>query len=599
MGMLQLGSRGRLSLLSFLVAPGALALGCSDDIVNHYATNNYYTDGGAEPEPPASGGKSTTGGKTVVPVDRGGEGGMPVEVAGGSGGANGGQAGDDSGIDPRYPDAPLVDTSVDELPLDIFDTVGNHYWFAVSDEQLAAMNGGQDGGICCFQDGLYTPGGSGKANWVDHLFVTTATDPPQTADFGKVQAKIVGQYSRFPWDSRNIPNLNVDSDQFIEGQRIAGYEHLRFSNGQRGSIFRDKLAYDLYRMLGYTAPLATFAWVSSNVWGPEISIPYTLVERYKRTFCDRYAEEFGGGCPNMWEYASDFNWGMGGGGKGGPIFNIGQPSLFDDPETCQMGTCDPTRVKELEAKLLEPVGEEGFKAALSEYIDWPAMHRFQCLAWVLSTSDDTIHAPNNVVLVEGDDGLFRFLPYSIDLSMGSWGAIDLRGNGNAVVRGCQDDTTCWSDTLDVCEDVIADFKELKPREYLQAMYDELDEHGMLRSGDERNFQEIDAYFVERLENLSSDLEQYRTGNYCQYPYVDCNGQCVYQDECYCNPGPIPGGEAGAPGRDDVAPPPIGVGGAAAVGGAPAAGGMIGAGGGAVGGGGPICPVKINYALAPQ
>jgi hypothetical protein len=217
------------------------------------------------------------------------------------------------------------------------------------------------------------------------------------------------------------------------------------------------------------------------------------------------------------------------------------------------------------------------------------MHRFQCLAWVLSTSDDTIHGPNNVVLVEGDDGLFRFLPYSIDLSMGFNGTIDLRGGGNAVVRGCQEDASCWSDTLDVCEDVIADFKELEPREYLQSMYDKLNENGMLRSGDERNFQEIDAYFSERLENLSSDLEQYRSGNFCESPLVDCNGRCMYPQDCYCNPGPIPGGEAGAPGKGD-APPPIdpgmGVGGAAPVGGA-----------GNVGGGGPICPVKINYAIA--
>ena len=608
MGMLQLGSRSRsrLSLVGLLLAPGALALGCGDDVVNHYYTNNYM-DGGAPPD--------GSGGKTVLPSPVGGEAGTPqVGGAGGAGGegvgavagvgGEGGAGGD--GIDHRYPDAPLVDTALEDFELDIFDTIGNKYWFAVSDDQLLKMNQADQGGGCCF-DGLYHPGASSNANWVDHLFVTSATDPEHTADYGKVQAKIVGQYSRFPWDKNNIPNLNIDADQFVEGQRIAGYEHLRFSNGQRGSIFRDKLAYDLYRMLGYTAPLATWAWVSSNVWGPDVSIPYTLVERYKRTFCDRYAEEFGGGCPNMYEYASDFNGGWWG-GKGGPIFAGGQQtSIFDDPNICQMGTCDPTRVKELEAKLLEPVPEEGFKAMMSEYVDWPAMHRFQCLAWVLSTSDDTIHAPNNVVLVEGDDGLFRFLPYSIDLSMGSWGHIDLRGSGNAIVRGCQDDAACWADTLDVCEDVIADFKELQPREYLKSLNAELKAHGMLRPGDDRNYQEIDAYFEERLANLSSDLEQYRSGNYCQEPYVNCNGQCVYQWECYCNPGPIPGGEGGAPGKDDMGPAPMpvagaanmGMGGAAAIGGGMGVGGGIIGGGGDGGGGGPICPKNVNYALTPQ
>jgi hypothetical protein len=584
-----------LSLLGLLVAPGALAIGCGDDVVNHYYTNSYYNDGGAPPD--------GSGGKTVLPDPVGGEAGSPQAVGGASAGAggvsdgvggdSGGQGGD--GIDHRYPDAPLVDTALDDFQLDIFGTIGNKYWFAVSDDQLLKMNQGDQGGGCCF-DGLYHPGSSSNANWVDHLFVTSATDPEHTTDYGKVQAKIVGQYSRFPWDKNNIPNLNIDADQFVEGQRIAGYEHLRFSNGQRGSIFRDKLAYDLYRMLGYTAPLATWAWVSGNVWGPDVSIPYTLVERYKRTFCDRYAEEFGGGCPNMWEYASDFNGGMWGGPKGGGA----GASIFDDPNTCQMGTCDPTRVKELEAKLLEPVPEEGFKAMVSDYIDWPAFHRFQCLAWVLSTSDDTIHAPNNVVLVEGDDGLFRFLPYSIDLSMGSWGAIDLRGYGNAIARGCQEDASCWADTLDVCEDVIADFKELQPREYLKELNAELKAHGMLRPGDDRNYQEIDNYFADRLENLSTELEAYRSGDYCAPPYVNCNGKCVYEWECYCNPGPIPVGEGGAPGKDAMgAPPPIEVGGAAAIGGGMGVGGGIVGAGGDGGGGGPICPVNVNYALVPK
>ncbi len=585
--MLQMGSRsrGRLSLLALLSAPAALALGCGDDVVNHNYDNKYYTDGGAA-EPVSRGGKSGVAGKAAV---EGGDAGAPVAEAGsGAGGASGGAGGYD-GIDPRYPDAPLVDTKLEDFELDIFGTVGNHYWFAVSDDQLLKMNGGDNGGgVCCFQDGLYQPGASSNANWVDHLFVTSKTDPTHTTDYGKVQAKVVGQYSRFPWDKNSIPNLNIDADQFVEGQRIAEYEHLRFSNGQRGSIFRDKLAYDLFRKLGYTAPLTTFAWVSSNVWGPDVSIPYTLVERYKRTFCDRYATEFGGGCPNMWEYASDFNGGMWGGGPKG-----GGESIFDQPDNCQMGTCDPTRVKELEALLLKTPEADGFKAALTDYIDWPAFHRFQCLSWVLSTSDDTIHGPNNVVLVEGDDGLFRFLPYSIDLSMGSWGHIDLRGQGNAIARGCQEDKSCWSDTLDMCEDVIADFTELQPREYLKSLNDDLKANGMLRPGDDRHFQEIDSYFVDRLANLSTELEQYRTGNYCQDPYVNCNGQCVYQWECNCNPGPLPVGEGGAPGN--VVPPPIEVGGAGPIGmggSFSVGGGIIGA-GGAAGGGGPICPKNQN------
>ncbi len=610
MGMLQLGSRGRggLSVLGLFVAPGALVLGCSDDIVNHYSTNNYYTDGGAQPEAPAAAGKAAggEGGKKSV-VPEGGEGGVPAEVGGagaggdGVGGASGGAGGDDSGIDPRYPDAPLVDTEIADLPLDIFGTIGNRYWFGVSDEQLVAMNNRDQGCAFCGWGGLYTPGGS-RANFVDHLYVTTAGDEPKTADYGKVQAKVVGQSTYHPWDRNNIPNINIDADQFIEGQRIAGYEHLRFGNGQFGSIFRDKFAYDLYRQLHYPAPLAAYVWVQSNVWGPDISIPYTLIERYKRTFCDRYATEFGGGCPNMWEFYGDFNYygGGGGGGKGGPIIDAAALSIFDNAENCQMGSCDSTRVKELEAKLYDLPMADGFKDALADYVDWPAFHRFQCISWVFSTSDDPIHANNNVVLVERADGMFQYLPYSVDFSFGSSGTVDLRGQ-NVLSQGCQADTACWADTLDTCEDVIAEFEELDPQKYLSTLYKDLDANGMLRPGDEANFQGIKSYLTERLAYLPEALERYRSGSNCEYPYEDCNGQCVYQGQCSCVPPkePLPGGEAGAPAQ--AAPPPIdpGMGGMVGVGGAAAAGGGVGVGGGIIGGGGPICPMDVNYAIAPK
>jgi CotH kinase protein len=569
-------------VLALLAAPAALLGACGDDVVNQYYENNYYVDGGADGvDDGASAGQSAGG-------VAGASGGQAPTGPGGEGGAGGGAGG--GGGDP-YPDAPAADTSVADHELDIFGTWGNRYWFAVSEEQLALMNQSDNGG---FEDGLYQPGGGGRANWVDHLFITTAGENPQTADYGKVQAKIVGQYSRFPWTDRTIPNLNIDADEFIDDQRIATYEHLRFSNGQRGSIFRDKLAYDLYRMLDYPAPLATYAWVQSNVWGPQVSIPYTLVERYKRVFCDRYAEQFGGGCANMWEFVGDF-----GGGDfipgprplpidaiPGPI-EPGGASLFDDPENCQIGKCDSTRVRDLEALLrITPAGP-GFKEALSEYIDWPSFHRFQCLSWVLSTTDDTIHAGNNVVLVERADGLFQYLPYSVDISMGFGGGgySGLSGQ-SALAVGCQGDEACWADTLDMCEDVIDDLTKLEPREYLKSLYDDLDASGMLRPGDEANFRGVDSYFAERLANLPGDLEQYRLGNVCEYPNMECNGKCVPQWECVdpCFPGE-PVLLAAEPAGD-------GAGGATGVGGATGAGGATG-----VGGGDPIeCPAVVNYAV---
>lgn len=536
----------RLTAFALLSAPATLVLAaCGDDVIQYHS--HYYGEGGAEGEPVGGKGGGKAGSSAV-------DGGEPGE-AGGAGGMDSGE--------PFYPDAPVADTSVADHELDIFGTWGNRYWFAVSDEQLALMNQGDTGGGPIFDDGLYRPGGGGRANWVDHLFITTAGDNPQTADYGKVQARIVGQYSRFPWTPTTIPNLNIDADQFVEMQRIAEYEHLRFSNGQRGSIFRDKVAYDLYRALDYPAPLATYVWVQSNVWGPDVSIPYTLVERYKRVFCERNAQYFGASCPNMWEFVGDFNSGNGGpGGPGIPIDikpgGVAGPSLFDDPENCQIDECDSTRVKELETKIGEAPQGEGFAEALKDYVDWPSFQRFQCLSWVLSTTDDTIHAGNNVVLVEREDGKFQYLPYSIDISMGFGGGYTVGLTGQSVLaQGCQNDPACWAETLDMCDDVIKDLTAFQPRAYLQEIYDKLGEHGMLRPGDDANFQSVDLYFEERLANLPQELQDYRDGKVCEYPNVDCNGQCLPEWECVdpCLPGgPVePGGPV-----DDV-----GVGGAPA------------------------------------
>lgn len=580
--------------------------GCGDTINNQYFNNYYQDQGGEAPNepPPARGDGGGAGEGTSEPPPARGDGGAAGESpdldlgGAGAGGAmsgddqGGGGAGGDDGRDPRYPDAPYADTRVEDQQLDIFGTWGNRYWFAVSEEQRLLMNQDTVGGG--WMDGLYTPGSGGKAHWVDHLFITTAGDAPQTADYGKVQAKVVGNYSRFDWSPQTIPNLNIDADEFVEGLRIAGYEHLRFSNGQRGSIFRDKLAYDLYRKLDYPAPLATYAWVQSNVWGPNISIPYTLVERYKRLFCERYKEQFGGGCTNMWEFAGDFNnggWGGGpipvdikGGGAGVVPIDGKQGgaglSLFDDPNNCQIDECDNTRVKELESKLGETSAGPGFKAALADYIDWPAFHRFQCLSWVLSTGDDTIHAGNNVVLVERTDGKFQYLPYSIDLSMGSSGwNVGLEGQ-SMLARGCHEDPTCWSDTLDMCDDVIKDLTDLKPNDYAQSLYDKLDQLGMLRPGDQANFRGITDYFDARIASLPDELAGYRAGNTCTYPYVACNGTCVLY-ECVdpCLPPPDKG-LAGMPIGEE-----LGAGGASGVG-----GGVNAAGAGPV-----ECPVIKNYA----
>jgi len=498
-----------------------------------------------------------------------------------------GAAGEGGAPQPEYPGAPVANAEVGEHALDIFGVVGNRYWFAVSDEQLENMNVVVGGGPIFDEPlpngDLYAPGGQ-TATYVDHLWITAAGRAGKTADYGKVQVKLAGQSTLRAWNRRSIPNLNVDADEFIAEQRIDGFEHLRFNNGQVGSIFRERVTLELYAKLDYPAPLTTFAWVSSNVWGREISIPYTLVERYKPSFCERWETELGGGCVNMWEFAGDFAQGS---DFPGPILedddadrDVGPgliASIFDDPTNCQFDTCDNTRVKQLELQVMNAVEGEGYKAALAEWIHWPSFHRFQCLSWVLATGDDALHNQNNVVLVEREDGLFQYLPYSVDISLGQdWYPVVTLPGTNSISRGCQSDPGCWADTIAMCEDVIADFAALDPETLLTNIYDELLAEGMLRPGDDSRYEFLSDWFSARLEALPTELENNREPPLtCDYGQVDCGGYCDYPYNC--------GGGCEPP----VGEPPF----------EPGAGGAAGADGGGEAGGSGECPPIYVYNVA--
>jgi hypothetical protein len=520
---------GPVTGLLLLSVPLLLPLACSDDVTNNYITNQYG-EAGAD----AGGGDSGAGGETAM----------------------------------EYLGAPEANTDVVDHSPDVFGSIGIRYWFGVSDAQLDEMNEGLDqGGPIVEQNGdIYVPGGSVAGNYADHLWVTTPSPDEKTADYGKVEVKIVGQSTLRPWTRRSIPNLNVDFDEFVEDQRIGDIEHLRFNNGQVGSIFRERITLELYARLGYPAPRATYGWVSSNVWGPNVAVPYVVVERYKPIFCERWEDEIGGACANIWEFVGDFAQGEelpGGPGALG--------SVFDDPDACEFSECDDIRARQLEAAVRETPLGEGFKQALSDFIHWPAFHRFQCLSWVLATGDDALHNMNNVVLMERGDGLFQYLPYSVDISLGQdwYPTVPLPGT-NSVARGCQSDAACWADTIATCEDLIAEFADLDPGRLLDSVYEDLGAQGMLRPGDEARYEALSAWFDARLSKLPEELEENREPPLvCPEPQVDCGGYCDYYENCGNNCEPEPpvfeaaggafggdgvGGNDGEGGSDNACPP---------------------------------------------
>lgn len=419
--------------------------------------------------------------------------------------------------EPFLEGAPAPNIGVDEQEVDVFGALGNHYWFAVDPAEVLRMNEAAQQ-----EPDIYTPG-DGAETYANHMFVSTPGVSPDIADYGKVEVRVVGQSTYRPWTKKTIPSLKVDTDEFIDGLKVGGVEHLRFNNSLVGAIFRERLAFAMYEVLDYPAPRATYAWVGSNVWGPEIEVPYTLVEVYKRDFCEARVEQLGGGCNNVWEFVGDLGNGM-----------------FDDANNCQLSECDNTRALEFEAAVLATPQGPGYKAALKDYVDWDGFHRFQCISWLLWTGDDALHNNNNVVLVERADGRFQYLPYSVDISAGqSWYQDTPLYGANQLALGCQADAKCWKDTIAECEDVVAEFVAAEPALMVDQVHAELDGEGMLRDGDEGRYKEVRGWYEQRAATALADLDNFRDPP-CAPETVKCEGVCVPAAECVlsCEPGEL-------------------------------------------------------------
>jgi hypothetical protein len=214
-------------------------------------------------------------------------------------------------------------------------------------------------------------------------------------------------------------------------------------------------------------------------------------------------------------------------------------------------------MRQFESALQTTTPGPGYKEALSTYLDWDAYHRFHCLSWILNLSDGPIHASNNLVVVERKDGLFQYLPYSVDISTGAeWsGDVPLYGL-NTISNGCQADDACWADTIRACEVAIWELTSIDPVGIVDGVYEQVRDAGMLRPGDEARYQLLRDWYARRTIELPGLLEQYRDRpESCEWPNEWCNGICVPQGECYFGCEPFFDGARAAPGgAADIALP---------------------------------------------
>jgi hypothetical protein len=442
---------------------------------------------------------------------------------------------------------PAPDTAAAALSLDAFGGAGARYWLVVSDSEVMRMNEqvGVDSRLGPFSssyDDLYWPAvGLGKeAPFAEHLVVRTPGEGRAVADFGRVTVRLTGDPAR-RWSPQILPDFSIDVGAFIPGQRIGGVRRLRLHAATSGNIFREKLVLELFARLGYAAPRASYAWLSSNLWGVDISVPYLVLEAYDESFCQGNAL-LGGACHNLWEFSGDLGFGA-----------------FAYPGHCVSGSCDAQRALTFELQVTQTPPAEGFQAALAGSLDWEVFHEYQCLSWVLGSGQDPLkNSYNRVVFAERADGQFQYLPASLEVSLGHEGAPNvLLPGANSLASGCQADPACWAGTIATCERTLAELRAVDPVAVLGGIYAQLEALGMLRDGDTERFDAMVSYLRRRLTALPLELELNRPTPYydCEPPLERCGRECRVAGYCVlCDPAPP--SSVGDAGTDAEPPEPI-------------------------------------------
>lgn len=400
-----------------------------------------------------------------------------------------------------------------EASFNIFDhaQTGTVMWIDVSPETLASMNrdwqnGGFGGGG--FFGGVYSVDETFSVTLSDHFYVQLPDD--SATDYTQIEVSLAGQSTGTIWDATTIPNFNLDFDQVVDGMKLGGkYEHLRLNNGQVGSMYGESTALAVYAELGYPVPRTNYVLLGGRTWGEaDKLIPYLSVEKYKKSWCNDHAAQLGGGCKNIWE---------------GYGIDISKDTVMGFDQACDTSSCDTTRLKQFADVVTENMGTQEFEEATEPYFDWPMYQQFQCTQWLLWIGDDPLHNFNNIVLLEGMDGKFRYEPYSTDISAGmAWGGaysnIPLYGM-NALSVGCQQDESCWSETIATCEGVIAKFTTINPASIVDEERNRLQNikypwgddggDGALRPPDATFYTLATSFYSTRATNALAELDLYR------------------------------------------------------------------------------------------
>jgi hypothetical protein len=485
--MAKLTSRKNLRTLGILAgastaAAGLLAVSCGEEGANFYEGDTYYSAGGAPP--------NVYEGDTNNYYNLGGSDGGSMGGASTGGGSPGG-AGNEDGYTSHLPACDSV-TTVSELDIDLFGEDGHLFYFEVTPKTRVAGDDqvcrGNNGGVY----GLKNPPCPLAA---ENIRIVAGGAQKQCADTGRVELELVGQSSFRPW--LDIPNFKIDVEEFQDQKFKSGDKNLRLNNGQADStIIREAVALRVFRGLGYPAPPTRFVQTQSNVWDtlvePGVFAAHNMVRPYKKAFFKAELAE----AVHVWE------------GAGDPFMD----GWYDvECEWTDEDECDDARLADIVSEVQQTPSGLGFMAATEHLIDWPALHKNQCIAALTGTGDDWIHNNNNVVLVLREDGRVMYLPYSTDISGDHPWYKNTPYDGMAfLAQQCAWDPDCREQALDTCDDVIDQFEALDVANSIVAeRCNTLEGLGLMRGPDSKVCDQLKSFYGSKAGELRAEIEGLR------------------------------------------------------------------------------------------
>jgi hypothetical protein len=418
-------------------------------------------------------------------------------VDGKDGSSSGGSG---SGVDGYPSHLPSCQTKVplEELEIDLFGDDGHTFYFEVTPEVRRAGDKRlcDDGGL----PPIYVLGEAPSCPLSAFNVRVVSAGNATCVDTGLVELDLPGQSSWREWNE--IPNFKLDVGEFQDQKFKTGDKNLRLNSGQADStIVREATALAIWRAMDYPAPRTRFVKTQSNVWDyeyePGVFAAHVMVQPYKKPFFSSELPEV----TSAWE------------GEGNPF--SGWSTL--ECEWSKDDDCQDDVLGSIVQVVQDAEDGAGFMEATSDVIDWPMIHRNQCLAALTGTGDDWIHNTNNVVIALSKDGKIIYLPYSTDISGGHpWyehTSYDppYYDETNLAFR-CAKDPECRTMALDTCEAMTHEFDALGVVENIvQERCDTLIDLGLDRPSDEPVCAALEKFYGGRTDALREELEYLRNG----------------------------------------------------------------------------------------